>query len=82
MVTNGKKSNLLLDITLGVLQGSILGVLLFLIFINDLQHSCSELLNILFADDETGLIANESLDELIIKSNSELDKLFGWYNAN
>ena len=82
VVTNGKKSNLLLDITLGVLQGSILGVLLFLIFINDLQHSCSELLNILFADDETGLIAHESLDELITKSNSELDKLFGWYNAN
>ena len=79
---NGVYSENLVDISIGVLQGSILGVLLFLIFINDLENSCQDLLAILFADDCTGLVKAPTINELIVKANTQIDLMFQWYNAN
>ena len=69
------------DITCGVPQGSILGPILFLIYINDIQHSTS--LNLLsYADDTTIYSSNSNADILYAETNKELIKLDDWFRAN
>ena len=79
---NGEFSDNLCDIILGVLQGSVIGVILFLIMINDLSNISPELLSIIFADDDTVLIDDDTIEGLIDKANFELEKLVSWYCAN
>ena len=64
------------------MQGSVLRVLLFLIYINDLPESCEILLNFLFADDDSAVIAAKNLTDLINIANSEIFKLTQWYSSN
>ena len=68
-------------ITCGVPQGSILGPLLFLLYINDIASLCN-LFSILFADDTTLFYSSKSLPELATIINNELRKLIEWLNAN
>ena len=66
----------------GVPQGSVLGPLLFLIYINDI-HACSKLLDFyLFADDTNLLYANKSLRVLERIVIDELKKVASWLLAN
>ncbi len=64
-----------------MLQGSILGPILFLCFINDLFKS-TDLLTLLFADDTCCLDSDENLDNLITKINLEINKIAVWFKAN
>ena len=59
---NGKNSSLT-NVLLGVPQGSILGPLLFLLYINDLPLA-SKLFALLFADDTTLLASADSVESL------------------
>ena len=77
---NGNMSDAL-DLAISVLQGSILGPILFLCYINDF-YMCTTLFSLLFADDTTCLAKGKKLSELTNYVNIELQKIANWFRAN
>ena len=69
-------------ISCGVPQGSVLGPLLFLIYINDFHNSSEKLSFYLFADDTNLLYADKNLKSLEKTVNNELVRVSDWLNAN
>ena len=70
------------DIIRGVPQGSILGPLLFNIYINDLFFviKLSEVCN--FADDNTLYSSNKELELVFRNLESDLNNVLAWFNIN
>ena len=78
----GVYSSSLVEILIGILQGSCLGVLMFLVFINDLESSCREAIFNLFCDDTLLFLQSNTFTNLINKINEVLPQANDWYAAN
>ena len=81
-ITYGNKQTNIETITCGVPQGSILGPLLFLIFVNDLHKVTKYLDPIMFADDTNLFCSHKNIKTLFQIVNSELKLVTEWFLAN
>ena len=78
MVVDGVESNLM-NIDIGVPQGSVLGPLLFILYVNDIVNSSKLLKFSLFADDTAVVFPHTNISQLISTVNSELCILNNWF---
>ena len=69
-------------VSCGIPQGSILGPILFLVYVNDIVNVSDKLFSILFADDTNIFMSEKNLSSLINAMNVELTKLLDWFHLN
>ena len=78
---NGKQSGLR-SISCGIPQGSILGPLFFLVYINDMPNCLKHTTPQMFADDTSLTAYGKSIEEIELGLNEDLEKIRLWLQAN
>lgn len=81
MNKNGSNSGIT-NIDFGVPPGSILGPLLFLVYINDFVNCSSDIHKILFADDTSLFVSHKHMDQHEKHLNEQLSKVNSWFKCN
>ena len=71
-----------MDVELGVPQGSILGPILFLIYVNDINNCDNTARFVKFADDTTVITSAPTLKEATWKMNGTLIRVSKWFRSN
>lgn len=69
-------------ITAGVPQGSILGPLLFILYVNDLVNIAPSIKFVIYADDTTLLLTCKDGTRLLVEANRALSTLHSWSVCN
>ena len=80
-VKNGDIESIVLDVLIGVPQGSVLGPILFIIFINDIVKCC-EMSAVLFADDAVFIAEGKTIKLLQKCLNQNVKFIFNWLTTN
>ena len=80
-VINGVESSIK-KITCGVPQGSVLGPILFLIYVNDIHRCVTNCKTRLFADDTSLTICHKDPTELKNIATTQIKNLIKWCNSN
>ena len=63
------------QIKCGVIQGSILGALLFILYVNDLNQASTLLESIMFADDTNLFYSHQNINTVFNTENKENEKI-------
>ena len=81
-VNIGDKSSGILDTKMGVPQGSTLGPLLFILYVNDMSNSLDDMKIVHFADDSTLHTSYNKNDNIVPQINGTLSNINKWLITN